>query len=69
MLWKINFVVDNGYYHEDLVCVVVASNKLEAKEVFKKWVSPLLHNDDYIVEEIITPIDCSNGIAYSDIKE
>lgn len=67
MLWRINFTIDNGYYEEELVCVVVASNEQEAHEVFTTWVVKLLKNDDYIKREKIKPIDCSNGIVYSDM--
>lgn len=69
MLWRISFVIDNGYEHMKRVCIVVASNESEANSVFKKWIYPSLRCDEYIIEDETTVelINCSNGIVYQNV--
>lgn len=70
MLWKIKFIVDNGYEYLKRICVVVAANEDEAMLVFKRWIDSELHIDEFIIncETKIEPINCRDGIVYSNFK-
>ena len=71
MLWKIKFVIDNGYEQTNHICIVSAGGKLEAKLVFDKWINSVLRGEEFIVanKTEMEFIYYDNGIVYQNVTK
>ena len=71
MLWKIKFVIDNGYEQTNHICIVSADGKLEAKLAFVEWINSVLRGEEFVVanKTEMEFIYYDNGIVYQNVTK
>lgn len=66
-LWKITFTIDTGYTWFERDCIVIACDEESALKNFNKWITPKLHGERFVEDELTKTVELSAddyGVIY-----
>ena len=70
-LWKVDFVVDTGYSHENGSCIIRADSYKSVRSIFIAWIKPQLVGESSLIlnkVRISQLSNCVNQVIYTDFE-
>lgn len=66
MLWKINYIIDDGYARIKRVCIIKAGSKEKALEILHSEICSKLRGEDMILDKYTEITECDNDVILYD---
>ena len=65
MFWKINYIIDDGYYWHKKVCIVKADSEEKALEILHTEIGSKLMGEKIILDKYTEITECDDTILYN----
>lgn len=64
MIWRIDYIVDDGYTHHKRVCIINEESEEKALKVFDTQIKSKLKGERLVCDESTKITLCDDGLVY-----